>query len=192
MSETPVIAAFLDANVLYPALVRDILLRIASQNVFQVRWSAQVLDEWMAALIRDRPDLPLARVQRTRLLMVTHFPTALVEDYEHLIETITLPDVGDRHVLAASIHCDARTIVTMNLRDFPDRILADFKIEAVHPDQFILRLLGNNPNEVIDAFHRLRKSLRNPAQSTTDLLISLKRNGLLATADALSVLVDLS
>jgi hypothetical protein len=37
MNEASVITAFLDANVLYPALLRDILMRLASQNVFHAR-----------------------------------------------------------------------------------------------------------------------------------------------------------
>src|ERR1035441_10444266 len=119
MNEAPVITAFLDANVLYPALLRDILLRLASRQMFRARWSAQVHDEWMSALIRNRPDIPSARVERTRCLMDRHFQSALVEGYEHRIEGLMLPDADDRHVLAAAIHCDARIIVTTNLRDFP-------------------------------------------------------------------------
>jgi predicted nucleic acid-binding protein len=134
MNQTPVITAFLDANVLYPALLRDILLRLASQNLFHARWSKQVHDEWMAALMRDRPDISSARMERTRHLMDTHFKDALVEGYEHLIEKITLPDPDDRHVLTAAIHGGARIIVTTNLRDFPETALAGFDVEAMHPD----------------------------------------------------------
>ena len=62
MKETPALTAFLDANVLYPALLRNILLRLASQGLFQARWSNQVHDEWMAALRPDRPDIASARM----------------------------------------------------------------------------------------------------------------------------------
>lgn len=76
MNEASVITGFLDANVLYPALLRDILLRLASQNVFRARWSARVHDEWTSALIRDRPDILFARIERTRRLMDAHFQDA--------------------------------------------------------------------------------------------------------------------
>lgn len=190
MNEAPVITAFLDANVLYPALLRDILLRLASQNVFRARWSMQVHDEWMSALVRDRPDIPSARMERTRRLMDAHFHDARVEGYEHLIPTITLPDADDRHVLAAAIHCGARVIVTTNLRDFPDTALADFEIEAVHPDTFILGLLDSRQSEVIAALRRLRKSFKNPPQAAADLLANMKRHGLTASADALGAFID--
>ncbi len=190
MNEAPVITAFLDANVLYPALLRDILMRLASQNVFHARWSMQVHDEWMSALARHRPDIPSARMERTRHLMDTHFQDARVEGYEHLIKTITLPDADDRHVLAAAIHCGARIIVTTNLRDFPDTALAGFGIEAMHPDMFIFGLLDNCQNEVIAALQRLRKSFKNPPHTAVDLLANMKRHGLTATADALGTFID--
>jgi predicted nucleic acid-binding protein len=190
VNDTPVITAFLDTNVLYPAFLRDVLLRLASQNVFQARWSEQVLEEWMAALARDRPDIPAARMQRTLQLMVTHFQNAFVDGYEHLIETTVLPDANDRHVLAAAIHCGARVIVTMNLRDFPDAALANFEIKAVHPDAFILGLLGVHQSAVITALQKLRKSLRKPPQDAVGLLESMKRHSLAASAEALGRFID--
>ena len=190
MNETPVITTFLDANVLYPALLRNILLRLASQNLFQARWSKQVHGEWMAALRRDRPDIPLTRIERTRHLMDTHFPEACVEGYEHLIAAVGLPDADDRHVLAAAIYSRARIIVTTNLRDFPDAAVAGFEIEAVHPDTFILRLLGRRQSEVIATLQRLRKSLRNPPQAAAELLVSMSRQGLTGSADALRPLIE--
>jgi hypothetical protein len=57
--------------------------------VFHARWSTQVHDEWMSALVRHRPDIPSARIERTCHLMDTRFPDARVEGYEHLIKTIT-------------------------------------------------------------------------------------------------------
>lgn len=113
------IVAFLDASVLYPALLRDLLLRVALFGVFHAHWSARVQDEWTTALLRNRPDLSRALVERTRQLMDSHFPDAVVVGYEHRIELITLPDMDDRHVAAAAIHCGATAILTANLRHFP-------------------------------------------------------------------------
>ena len=90
---------------------------------------------------RNRPDIPHVRIERTRHLMDTRFQDALVEGYEHHIDSLALPDADDRHVLAAAIHSGARIIVTTNLRDFPASALAPFSIEACHPDAFILGLL---------------------------------------------------
>ena len=47
----------LDANVLYPFRVRDALLRFAEFGLFRARWSAQIMDEWEAALLKTKPHL---------------------------------------------------------------------------------------------------------------------------------------
>ncbi len=190
MNETPIITAFLDASVLYPALLRDILMRLASRGLFHARWSAQVHDEWMSALIRNRPDIPYARIERTRHLMDTHLQDARVEGYEHRIESITLPDADDRHVLAAAIHCGARVIVTTNLRDFPASTLAPFSIEACHPDAFILGLLENDESNVVAALRLVRRPLKNPPLTAATFLAEMSRQGLSASADALAGFVD--
>ena len=49
--------AVLDANVLYSAPVRDLLLQLAFSDVFQARWSAEIENEWMRNLLADRPEL---------------------------------------------------------------------------------------------------------------------------------------
>jgi len=131
-------SAFLDASALYPALLRNILMRLALDDLFRAFWSERVQDEWTQAIFRDRPDLPRAQIERTRRLMDQAIDDAIVGGYEPLIETLALPDAEDRHVLAAAIHCGASVIVTANLRDFPNEILSLHGIEAQHPDAFIL------------------------------------------------------
>src|SRR5690606_23517778 len=71
-----------DASVLYPAPVRDLLLRLAQAGLFQARWSEHILDECFAALSRQRPDLPADWLIRTRELIATAVPDCLVEGYE--------------------------------------------------------------------------------------------------------------
>ena len=39
-------------------------------------------------------------------------PDCLVYSYEELVDALQLPDVDDRHVLAAAIRCQAGVIVT--------------------------------------------------------------------------------
>ncbi len=193
MNETPVPSAFLDASVLYPALLRDLLIRLALHGVFRARWSAAVQDEWVSALVRNRPDIPQARIERTRRLMDTRINDAIVEGYEHRIDALTLPDANDRHVLAAAIHAEARAIVTVNLRDFPDAVRAGFNIEAVHPDVFLLGLLESDQAQVMTVLRLLRllrASLKNPTYTAANLLAGMKRQGLTATADALGAVVD--
>lgn len=57
MISSPRYTAFLDACVLYPAVVRDVLLSFAAESMYKVAWSAEVHDEWTRNLLLNRPDL---------------------------------------------------------------------------------------------------------------------------------------
>ena len=59
--------AFLDASVLYPATLRNLLMHFAVAGVFQARWTDKVQDEWTAALLRDRVRVPLKRTPVERI-----------------------------------------------------------------------------------------------------------------------------
>jgi hypothetical protein len=89
-------------------------------------------------------------------MMEDSIDDAMVSGYEPLIETLILPDVDDRHVMAAAIHWGAQIVVTANLRDFPNATLAPHGIEARHPDVFILGLLRDSPSEVLGTMRQLR------------------------------------
>ena len=99
-----------DASVLYAAPVRDLLLELALSDLFRAKWTEQINDEWMSHLLANRPDLTAAQLARTRALMQAHVRDCLVEDYEALIDTLTLPDPDDRHVLAAAIICVSKEV----------------------------------------------------------------------------------
>jgi hypothetical protein len=190
MNEDRHLWAFLDASALYPSLLRNILMRLALRDLFRAFWSERVQDEWTRSVLRDRPHLSPAAIDRTRRLMDENINDANVSGYEHLIATITLPDVDDRHVLAAALHCGATIIVTANLRDFPNEALAAHGIEAQHPDAFIFDLFKTSPNEVVAALRELRADLVNPPMAASDLLAAMTRQGLPTTAKALSGFID--
>ena len=134
-----------DACVLYPAPLRDLLMRLALTDLFQARWTDRIHDEWTRNVLANRPDVTPESLARCRQLMDEHVPDCLVTGYEALISTLTLPDPDDRHVLAAAVHGGAGSIVTFNLDDFPASVLEQFHTEAVHPDEFIVRLWDESP-----------------------------------------------
>jgi hypothetical protein len=78
--------AFYDASVLYGSALRNFLMHLALTGLFRARWSAGVHEEWMTALLRNRPDLSREKLERTRMLMDKHAEDALVTGYEDLIE----------------------------------------------------------------------------------------------------------
>jgi PIN domain len=90
------VVALLDANVLYPAPLRDLLLQLAFAGLFQARWSAHIDDEWQRNLLTDRPELA-ARIPLTQATMHRAILDALVTGYEARIADLSLPDPDDRH-----------------------------------------------------------------------------------------------
>lgn len=177
--------ALLDANVLYPAALRDLLMRLALRDLFRARWSADIHDEWMRSVLLDRPDLTRAQLERTRELMDRHAPASVVSDYKALIGEVELPDPDDRHVLAAARRAGADVIVTFNLQDFPPSALQRFGLVALHPDTFVNDLVDRNAATVIATMREHRSRLKSPPQSAVAYLDNLERQGLLQTASRL-------
>jgi hypothetical protein len=56
------VAAFYDANVLYPAELRNFLMPLAMTGLFRAKWSAEVHEEWIGNLLINRPDLSLVQL----------------------------------------------------------------------------------------------------------------------------------
>jgi predicted nucleic acid-binding protein len=177
--------AFLDASVLYPAPLRDLLLELAVADLYRAKWSDAVHDEWIRAILRNRPDLTRAQLERTRDLMNAHARDALVTDFELLIDILELPDPDDRHVLAAAIKGRADLIVTANLKDFPSGLLDRWGIEAQHPDEFLTHQFHLSQPVFLQAVKTARLRLKNPPKSVEDYLDTLRAQGLLATVKAI-------
>lgn len=181
----PVPTAILDACVLYPAPLRDLLLWLALSGVYRPRWTETIHEEWIGSLLKERPDLDRARLERTRDLMNQAVPDCIVSGFEDLIASLSLPDPNDRHVLAAAIHGAAETIVTFNLTDFPPDVLASHGIRAQHPDEFIAHFLDVEPVAVCSAAKQHRESLRHPPKTVEEYLSTLARVSLPQTVTGL-------
>jgi predicted nucleic acid-binding protein len=180
--------AVLDACVLYPAPLRDFFMHLAVLDAFAARWTEAIHDEWTRNVLKSRPDLRPDQLARTRELMNRHTRGAVVENYEHLIETLYLPDADDRHVLAAAIVAEAGYIVTFNLRDFPADRLAQYGVQAIHPDEFCSSLIETNSASVLAAARNQWKTLKNPPKPLADFLETLDIAGLTKTVEELRTL----
>lgn len=174
-----------DACVLYPAPLRDALMRLALTGLFKAHWTVQIHDEWTSAVIRNNPGIDPDVLQRTRELMDTHAADSIVEGYEPLIDSLDLPDPDDRHVLAAAIHIKAGAIVTNNLKDFPDEQLIPYDIEALHPDEFIYLQTEISSTHCLTAFKDQRSALTRPPLTVDEFLSSLQRQQLPKTVSFL-------
>ena len=178
--------ALLDANILYPAPMRDIFLQLAADDVFRTKWTEDIHREWIDALLRNEPRRNRATLEHTRRLMDAATRDCLVTGYETLIPALDLPDPDDHHVLAAAIVGRCDMIVTCNLRDFPENAVAPYGIEVLHPDNFLSNHLALMPGPFCDAARKIRARLVAPPVSVQDYLAILAGLGLVATATRLA------
>lgn len=118
-------------------------------------------------------------------LMHQAVPDCLVENYGHLIGSLTLPDKDDRHVLAAAIMGHADAIVTLNLKDFPQDLLDPYNIEVQHLDDFIVNQLEMRPIQALGALKVMRSRQKNPALTAAALIELIERRGMPQTAQHL-------
>ena len=186
---TPPVAVY-DACVLYPAPLRDLLVRAAIAGLVRAHWSNQIHDEWTRNLLANRPELATTSIERCRRLMDAHVSDALVIGYEDRIPALELPDPDDRHVLAAAVHCGATVIVTFNLADFPPEKLAPLAVEAMHPDEFVLRLLEREPHIFCEAVRQQRLALQKPPKTADEFLSILEQCGMAGTVAVLRPLAE--
>jgi predicted nucleic acid-binding protein len=164
-------AVVLDANVLYPSALRDLLLRLAEQGFYLPRWSTRILDEVRHRLVEDKRS-DEGRVTRLLTEMRRHFLNAEVTPPLELIEQMTNAD-EDRHVLATAVAAGAGYIVTKNLRDFPASALDPLGIEALSPDEFLGELLDAAPGTVTQILREQAADLVKPAKTLDDVLSAL-------------------
>lgn len=64
--------ALYDANVLYPAPLRDLLMHLAMTGLFRAKWTNEIHEEWIRNVLENRPDLTRNQLERTRDLMNEH------------------------------------------------------------------------------------------------------------------------
>ncbi|HLL00208.1 MAG TPA: PIN domain-containing protein [Myxococcaceae bacterium] len=160
----------LDANVLFPFTLRDTLLRAAAAGLYQVRWSARILDE-MARNLVSTGMMTEDKVARLRSVMERAFPEAEVKGYEHLIGSME-NDEKDRHVVAAAVKAGAQVVTTANLKDF--KRLPE-GLEAQSPDEFLCNLFDLDPEEFVALLREQAADLVKPPMTFDELLERLAR-----------------
>lgn len=139
--------AVLDANVLFPTILREILTDLAGQGLYDPLWSARILAEWRHTAARLGAEQEQVAGAEIALLKI-RFPSAQMPDDGDKVIDLDLPDPADRHVIEAALAGKATMIVTANLRDFPRRTMAALRLRAIHPDAFLLDLHSEQPKLV--------------------------------------------
>ena len=178
MGTTPKIVALLDACVLYPPSLRDLLMRLAAARVYAPRWTEEIHAEWIRSVLANNEAVTPAQLDRTRQLMDTVAPDCLVSGFEARLSALILLDANDRHVLAAAIESRAPLIVTYNLADFPNAALRTHGVQAIHPDDFLVGLFDEDPALFLGAVQTHRAALRHPPKDAAGYVQTLRANRL--------------
>ncbi|TCL09720.1 PIN domain-containing protein [Shimia isoporae] len=146
----------LDTCVLYPTVMREVLLGVAKTGAFEPQWSARILEEWARAARKIGPTGE-AQARGEIALVQAAWPKAEVTWNPSLEDRLYLPDANDVHVLAAAVSGSADAIVTVNAKDFPRHLLAEEGLERMEPDGLLHRIWLENPLAVESVCEKVRQ-----------------------------------
>lgn len=137
----------LDACVLYPTVMREVLIGAARAGCFEPVWSERVLEEWARAAAKLAPGQEVQARGEIALLRAA-FPRAERPADPGLEQRLWLPDPADIHVLATAIASSSDGIVTLNAKDFPKGILAEEGLQRFDPDALLLGFWQAHPDSI--------------------------------------------
>jgi len=184
-------AVVLDACVLYPFALRDVLIQLATTGLYRARWSDDIHEEWISNLLARGWNA--AQLGELRALMERAVPDASVSGYRPLIDTLAgqgLPDDNDAHVIAAAVRANADMIVTWNVKHFPKEVLSPYHIEVQDPDDFLLNQFDLDAAKLLQTIKTCRQRLNNPSMTPDEYLTMLEKNRLTNTVLELRQFAD--
>ncbi|GGB08943.1 RSP_2648 family PIN domain-containing protein [Allosediminivita pacifica] len=175
----------LDTCVIYPTVMREVLLGAARQGLFTPLWSERILEEWARAARKIGPTGE-AQARGEIALLRAAWPGAEVRWAPSLEDRLWLPDANDTHVLAAAIAGSADVIVTMNAQDFPRNVLAEEGLSRADPDAFLLGLWQGNPEAMEHVTEAVLAEARRLSEGDWEMRALLKKARLPRLAKALT------
>ncbi|MEQ9693507.1 PIN domain-containing protein [Shimia sp. SDUM112013] len=175
----------LDTCVIYPTVMREMLLGVAGAGAFQPLWSARILEEWARAARKIGPQGE-AQARGEIALTRAAWPKAEVSWPSSLENRLYLPDASDTHVLAAAIAGSADAIVTVNAKDFPKHILFEEGLDRIAPDELLFGIWQAQPDLVQGVAEAVRGEAERLSGEAWDMRRLLKKARLPRLAKAVS------
>ena len=164
----------IDACVLYPTVLRQIVMGVAEAGFFEPLWSARILDEWVHAAAREgQEDVAKGEIA----VLSAKWTSAMVLVSKDTEARLRLPDPNDEHVLAAAIDGEANALMTLNLKDFPTRVLSAEGLVRRDPDGVVLEALDADAGAVVAVAERVLAAAKDAGVEGTPRSI-LKRASL--------------
>jgi predicted nucleic acid-binding protein len=176
--------AVLDACVLYPTVLREILQGAGEAGLYQPVFSDRILREWVLATAKLGPEAPALAAAEAAALRAA-FPRALTREHLEIEARLHLPDPNDHHVLATAIASGADAIVTFNAQDFPGHTLAAEGITRRDPDGFLWELQSRHPGKMAQIVEEVRAKAEAILGQPVAVKPLLKRAGLYRLGKAL-------
>ena len=138
----------IDACVLYPTVMREMVLGAAEEGLFTPLWSPRILEEWARAAAKLGPDQET--VSRAEIAVLQdRWPKASITPHDGDLRRLWLPDENDIHVLAAAIAGGADILLTMNNADFPRHTLTEEGVQRASPDLFLRGFMDGNSDAIL-------------------------------------------
>jgi hypothetical protein len=179
------VKVLIDTCVLYPTVMREIVLGVAAAGLFTPLWSGRILEEWARAAVKLGP-LGEAQARAEIAILRADWPNAEVTWRPSLEARLWLPDENDVHVLAAGISGSADAIMTLNKKDFPRGTLMEEGLDRVEPDGFIYGLWLDHPEAVTAVGTAVLAQANKMQDKSWDMRGLLKKARLPKVAKALS------
>ncbi|MDG3042358.1 RSP_2648 family PIN domain-containing protein [Roseicyclus marinus] len=178
--------AVIDACVLYPTVLREIVLGVARAGLIEPLWSDRLLEEWARTAARHGGAVDEAIARGDIAALALSFPQAKIPADLGVEARLWLPDEGDVHVLATAVSGQAEAIITLNLRDFPAREVSGQGVRALHPDAALYDLWLSHPEQVAGVVAGVHATAQHLSGEQLDKRALLKRVRLPRLAKALA------
>ncbi len=174
----------IDTCVLYPTVMREMVLGVARSGLFEPIWSDRILEEWARAAIKLGPEGE-AQARAEIAMLRAGWPKASRPAAPQIAQRLWLPDADDIHVLAVAVDASADMLMTLNAKDFPRGTLAEEGIERVDPDGFLMQLWLATPGPVETAAAAVLEAARQMSAEAWEMRPLLKKARLPRLAKAL-------
>ncbi|WP_299632434.1 RSP_2648 family PIN domain-containing protein [uncultured Roseobacter sp.] len=175
----------IDACVLYPTVMREMVVGVARMGAFQPVWSARILEEWARAAIKLGPTGE-AQARSEIALLRAAWPEAEAPAVPHVEARLWLPDENDIHVFAVAVATSSDAIMTLNAKDFPKGVLAEEGVQRVDPDSMLHQIWQEMPNRVAAVAERVLDEARRLSGRDWEMRALLKKARLPRLAKALT------
>ncbi|MDF3413605.1 PIN domain-containing protein [Sulfitobacter sp. M57] len=175
----------IDTCVLYPTVMREVVMGAAKAGLFQPVWSERILEEWARAAIKLGPTGEVQARSEIAMLRAA-WPAAERPAAPQVAQRLWLPDADDIHVLAVAVDSSADMIMTLNAKDFPRDILAEEDLTRIDPDSFLHQLWLDHPEIIAQAADDVLATARKLSGKHWELRALLKKARLPRLAKALS------